>query len=135
MSIHVFTLRTPSRRALIDVTREVEAAVMALRLRDGAALVWVPHTTAAVTVNEGYDPAVASDVIAALEAMVPAVRFAHTEGNSDAHLLSILVGASALVPVEAGRLGLGRWQRIFFCEFDGPRTREVQVRAIHSDAL
>lgn len=122
-----FTLRTPTHRALIDMTRSVEEAVAAAGLVEGAVLIHVPHTTAAVTVNEGYDPDVAGDVLAALGAMVPAVRFAHAEGNSDAHLLSILVGSSQIVPVQAGRLSLGRWQRVFFCEFDGPRTREVRV--------
>ena len=128
--MQTFSLRTHTRRAMIDITREVEAALAGAGLGDGAVLVQVPHTTAAVTINEGYDPDVAADVLAALGAMVPAIRFAHAEGNSDAHLLAILVGSAQVVPVQAGRLCLGRWQRIFFCEFDGPRTREVRVQPL-----
>ena len=130
--METFTLRTPARRAMIDVTRHVADALADVGLVDGAVLVHVPHTTAAVTVNEGYDPDVAGDVLAALGALIPAIRFAHAEGNSDAHLLSILVGSSQVVPVQAGRLCLGRWQRVFFCEFDGPRTREVRVVGLSS---
>jgi len=125
-----FEVATRARRALVDVTRDVEAACARLGLRDGAAMVYVPHTTAGVLINEGYDPAVAEDLLAALEALLPRGPFRHTEGNSDAHAASVLVGASALVPVAEGRLRLGRWQRVFLCEFDGPRTREVWVAGL-----
>ena len=128
--MQTFTLRTPARRAMIDITQQVDTAVGAAGRGEGAALVHVPHTTAAVTVNEGYDPDVAADVLAALGTLIPAVRFAHAEGNSDAHLLAVLVGAATMVPVRSGRLCLGRWQRVFFCEFDGPRTREVRVQPL-----
>jgi len=113
---------------MLDITDAVAGAITELGVDEGAVLVHVPHTTAAVTVNEGYDPDVAADVLAHLAAVVPvSPAFAHAEGNSDSHIKAILVGSSQLVPVEGGRPALGRWQRIFFCEFDGPRSREVWV--------
>jgi secondary thiamine-phosphate synthase enzyme len=130
--VYSFEVQTGSRRQLLDVTRQVEEARAALGLATGAVLVQVPHTTAGVTVNEGYDPDVARDLLAALAALVPRVPFAHAEGNSDAHLLATLVGSAVLVPVNGARLALGRWQRIFLCEFDGPRRREVRVLALAS---
>jgi len=97
----------------------------------GTCLVYVPHTTAGVTVNEGYDPDVAADITAVLAKLVPAgAGYAHSEGNADAHVKASLVGASQTIPVEDGRLALGRWQAVFFCEFDGPRERRCQVTAI-----
>jgi secondary thiamine-phosphate synthase enzyme len=113
---------------MVDITAEVAGAVAELGLDAGAVLVHVPHTTAAVTINEGYDPDVAADVVADLARRVPRdAGYAHAEGNSDSHIKAILVGCSQLVPVEGGKPALGRWQRIFFCEFDGPRSREVWV--------
>ena len=113
---------------MVDITDGVAEAIAALGIESGAVLVHVPHTTAAVTVNEGYDPDVAADVLAHLAALVPkSPAFAHAEGNSDSHIKAIMVGSSQPVAVEAGAPALGRWQRIFFCEFDGPRTREVWV--------
>ena len=97
-------------------------------------MVYVPHTTAAVTINESADPAVASDMLMVLNQIVPwEARYRHLEGNSPAHVKATLVGASELVAVENGRLQLGTWQGIFFCEFDGPRTRKVDVRLITTD--
>ncbi len=113
---------------MVDITEGVAEAIAALGLESGAVLVHVPHTTAAVTVNEGYDPDVTVDVLAHLAALVPrSPAFAHAEGNSDSHIKAIMVGSSQPVGVESGAPALGRWQRIFFCEFDGPRTREVWV--------
>jgi secondary thiamine-phosphate synthase enzyme len=121
-------LGTNSREQLIDVTDQVAAAVASLGASDGAVLLHVPHTTAAVTINEGYDPDVASDVLAVLGRLAPRDGgYAHAEGNSDAHVKAIMVGSSQLVPVAGGSLALGRWQRIFFCEFDGPRRRSLLV--------
>lgn len=98
---------------------------------DGVWLIYVPHTTAGVTINEGADPAVARDVTAAWEAMVPdGLRYEHAEGNSPAHVLASLAGSSVLVAVEKGKPQLGRWQAIFLCEFDGPRSREVWLRRL-----
>ncbi|HET7170628.1 MAG TPA: secondary thiamine-phosphate synthase enzyme YjbQ [Gaiellales bacterium] len=129
--MHRFTLRTGQREELVDITAEVATAVAELGLDEGAVLLHVPHTTAAVTINEGYDPDVASDVVADLNRRVPRdAGYAHAEGNSDSHIKAILVGSSQPVPVEAGKPALGRWQRIFFCEFDGPRSREVWVAPI-----
>ncbi len=124
-------LRSEQRRQLLDITADVGRAVEALGLDSGGILVWVPHTTAALTVNEAYDPDVAADVGRWLDEHVPDdPAYAHAEGNSDAHVRSILVGPSLLVPVREGRLALGRWQGVFFCEFDGPRRREVWLQPL-----
>jgi secondary thiamine-phosphate synthase enzyme len=126
--VHRFDVRTDRREQMLDITDDVAAAVTALGVERGAVLVHVPHTTAAVTVNEGYDPDVASDVLGHLAGLVPqSAGFAHAEGNSDSHIKAILVGCAQPVPVEAGEPALGRWQRVFLCEFDGPRTREIWV--------
>jgi secondary thiamine-phosphate synthase enzyme len=126
--VHRLTLRTERREEMVDITAEIAQAVTALGIDGGAVLLHVPHTTAAVTINEGYDPDVASDVVADLSRRVPRdAGYAHAEGNSDSHIKAILVGGSQLVPVEDGRPALGRWQRIFFCEFDGPRSRELWI--------
>jgi secondary thiamine-phosphate synthase enzyme len=119
-------VRSGARREMIDITSEVAAAVEGAG--DGLCHVFVPHTTAAVVINEHADPDVARDLIAAYEAMVPQIRFAHAEGNSDAHLMATLLGSSVTVPVEGGRLRLGTWQGIFFVELDGPRSRKVWVK-------
>ncbi len=129
-------LRTETRNVLVDITDDVATAVTALGVDEGAVLVHVPHTTAAVTVNEGYDPDVARDVLRRLEALAPhgvdtaGAPDRHDEGNSDSHLKVALLGSSTLVPVESGAPALGRWQRIFFCEFDGPRRRSVWVSRV-----
>jgi secondary thiamine-phosphate synthase enzyme len=129
-------VETGRRAVLVDVTDDVAAAVTALGLDAGAVLLHVPHTTAGVIVNEGYDPAVADDLLRRLEALAPhgadtaGGRDRHAEGNSDSHLKAALVGTSLVVPVTGGDLALGRWQRLFFCEFDGPRTRELWVSAL-----
>jgi len=113
---------------MIDITDGIAEAIAALGVESGAVLVHVPHTTAAVTVNEGYDPDVAADVLAHLAALVPkSPGFAHAEGNSDSHIKAVMVGSSQAIAVDSGAPALGRWQRIFFCEFDGPRSREVWV--------
>jgi secondary thiamine-phosphate synthase enzyme len=126
--VHRFDVQTDRREQMLDITEAVAAAVAELGVDDGAVLVHVPHTTAAVTVNEGYDPDVVRDVLGHLSGMVPqSARFAHAEGNSDSHIKAILVGCGQPVPVEAGAPALGRWQRVFLCEFDGPRTRQVWV--------
>jgi secondary thiamine-phosphate synthase enzyme len=118
-------VRSGARREMIDITSKVAAAVEGAG--DGLCHVFVPHTTAAVVINEHADPDVARDLTAAYEAMVPQIRFAHAEGNSDAHLMATLLGSSVTVPIEGGRLRLGTWQGIFFVELDGPRSRKVWV--------
>jgi len=121
-------IRTGARRDMIDVTRRVESALREAEVGgDGTITVWVPHTTAAVTVNENADPDVRRDLLAAWEAMLPDVRFHHAEGNSDAHLLASLIGTSVTVPVVDGRLRLGTWQGVYLVELDGPRSRRVWV--------
>jgi secondary thiamine-phosphate synthase enzyme len=122
------TLRTPSRTAFVDITREVAKAVAEFGLEDGAVIVYVPHTTAAVTVNESADPDVAQDIEAALSKLVPPSQsYSHTEGNADAHIKASLIGCSQTLLVRRGELVLGTWQGVFFCEFDGPRSRTVLV--------
>jgi secondary thiamine-phosphate synthase enzyme len=125
-------VRTGARRELRTITSEVQAAVRELGGGDGLCHVWVPHTTAAVVVNENADPDVPRDLLAAYETLVPDIRFAHAEGNSDAHFLSTVLGCSLTLPVEGGRLKLGTWQGIFFVELDGPRTRRVWVSMLSS---
>ena len=120
-------VRTRSRREMVLITADLQRAVSEMGVSDGLCLVWVPHTTAAVVVNENADPDVARDLLAAYEELIPGIRFAHAEGNSDAHLLSTLLGSSVTIPVEGGRLRLGTWQGVFFVELDGPRGRGVWV--------
>lgn len=111
----------------VDVTDGIQNVLIQDDLREGAVLIYSPHTSAAVAIQEGADPAVASDLLARLAEMVPKMRPGdrHAEGNSDAHLKTLLTGQSVLVPVIRSRLALGRWQRIFLVEFDGPRLREL----------
>ena len=119
-------------RELIDVTDAVVRAILELGVADGAVLVASPHTTAGVTINEGYDPDVAGDLVRRLERLAPREGQGdrHAEGNSDAHLAVALVGTSVLVPVADGGVRLGRWQRIFLLEWDGPRTRRLLVSSL-----
>src|SRR5262252_9900880 len=123
-SFHVSTARAIERR---DITEQVRRAAGELAASDGALLVSLPHTTAAVTIGEAWDPDVTGDIERALEAWVPNVRFDHGEGNSAAHFLSEAIGVSCLVPCSKGKLSLGRWQGVFLIELDGPRERTVRV--------
>jgi secondary thiamine-phosphate synthase enzyme len=117
------TVVTPRKRVLVDITDDVGRAIGG---EDGVWMVFVPHTTAGVTINEGDDPAVATDILGRLEALAPEdAGYDHAEGNAPAHVMASLVGSSVLLAVDGGRLRLGRWQSIFFCEFDGPRTRQA----------
>jgi secondary thiamine-phosphate synthase enzyme len=128
-------IRTGRKIERRDVTGEVARAVEALAIGDGFVVVSVPHTTAAVVVGENWDPDVGTDMERALAAWVPGVRFEHGEGNSPAHFLSEAIGNSRLVPVEGGKLRLGRWQGIFFLELDGPRERVLHVDPLGPAAL
>ena len=124
-------VKTDRRTQLLDVTAQVQKAVTSSGVASGVCYLYVPHTTAAVTINECADPDVARDVEGALDRLVPKTGpYRHSEGNSDSHIKSILVGCSQMVPVESGKLALGRWQGVFFCEFDGPRERRLQVKVI-----
>ena len=128
-------VKTSRRGELVDITSQVAAAVQESGVSEGEALVFVPHTTAGVTINEAADPAVASDILSALERLVPwEAGWRHSEGNAAAHVKATLVGSSVRVAVEGGRLVLGTWQGIFFCEFDGPRSRRVLVRVSSAGA-
>jgi secondary thiamine-phosphate synthase enzyme len=123
-----FEVKTSRRSQLVDITEGVGEAVERSGVREGVCHVFIPHTTAGVTVNEGADPDVAADIAAHLAEMVPKeAAFEHEEGNSDSHIKTVLVGPSCTVPVRDGRLGLGTWQALFLCEWDGPRTRRVEV--------
>ena len=126
------TVPTRHREQMIDVTDVVRRAVAAAGVTDGLAIVFVPHTTAAVTINENADPDVKHDLLAKLARLVPHHEdyYRHAEGNSDSHLKVAALGSSVTVIVEAGRLQLGRWQGVQFCEFDGPRQRELWVKVV-----
>ena len=129
-----FTLQTSGRSQLIDITSRVREAVTAYGIREGLCTIFIPHTTAAVTINENADPDVVRDFLYELDKIVPwQDGYRHAEGNSAAHLKSSLIGVSEQVLIENGRLMLGTWQGIYFCEFDGPRTRRVLVRIDSSD--
>ncbi len=124
----IISVKTKARQEMIDITAQVQEAVDQSGLQEGLCLVYVSHTTAGVTINEGADPAVKADILMSLSRIVnEAWPFAHAEGNSPAHVKSSLVGCSACLPVSQGRLELGTWQRVFFCEFDGPRHRRAAV--------
>jgi len=114
---------------MVDITSEIQRLVSKKEIQEGMASVFCPHTTAAVTINENCDPSVQTDINETLSTLIPHnSRYSHTEGNADAHIKSALMGSSRQVFIQGGKLSLGTWQGIFFCEFDGPRTREVWVR-------
>ncbi len=115
----------------IDITNRIDEALRKLKVADGICYIYVPHTTAGVTINESADPSVREDIAMALDRMVPADQpYHHGEGNSPAHIKAALVGSSVSIFVESGRLVLGNWQGIYFCEFDGPRNRRVYVKVV-----
>jgi secondary thiamine-phosphate synthase enzyme len=123
-----FEVSTRRRAQLVDITERVAQAVEGLGVKEGVCHVFVPHTTAGVTINEGADGAVAADIESHLGELVPKeAAFEHAEGNSDSHIKTVLVGPSCTAPVRGGKLALGTWQAVFLCEWDGPRTRKVEV--------
>lgn len=126
-----FSLNTPAE-GFIDITGQVRKIVAAGAVQNGLCQIFVPHTTAGVTINENADPDVVTDMLSALKQMVPDLHYRNSEGNSPAHVKSSLVGCSLTVPITEGRLCLGTWQGIYFCEFDGPRTRKVWVQLVGS---
>ena len=127
------SVKTHAQTEMIDVTRLVQQQVTDNGMQNGLCVVFVPHTTAAVTINESADPAVSRDILMVLNKIVPwKEAYRHMEGNSPAHLKTSIIGSSETIGVENGRLVLGTWQGIFFCEFDGPRTRKLDVRLIRA---
>ncbi|MDI6901869.1 MAG: secondary thiamine-phosphate synthase enzyme YjbQ [Anaerosomatales bacterium] len=126
-----FEIHTTSREAMVDVTEKVRQALQASGALEGWVLVYCPHTTAGVTINENADPAVPDDVLRGLGDLVPRHgAWSHAEGNSDAHIKASLIGSSVTIPVADGDLMLGTWQGVFLCEFDGPRRRYVSVSVL-----
>ncbi len=127
------SVRTSNRTEFVDITSEVSSAVRKSGVKNGVCHVYVPHTTAAVTINENADPSVQADILMELNKRIPFEDgYSHMEGNSAAHIKSSLVGCSELVLIEGGSLALGTWQGIFFCEFDGPRSRRVFCKIVES---
>ncbi len=128
--MEVFSVNSRAKTELIDITGQIQQSLSSADVSDGLAFIYVPHTTAGVTINEGADPAVRRDIISVLNEIVPwQFDYHHLEGNSPAHIKASLVGSGIQVIVEQGRLCLGTWQKIFFCEFDGPRNRQVWIKA------
>ena len=129
--MQTLSVRTDQRTQLVDVTAQVQKLVASSGVASGICYLYVPHTTAAITINECADPDVARDVEGALDRLVPTTGpYRHSEGNSDSHVKAVLTGTSQIVFVQAGKLVLGRWQGIFFCESDGPRDRRLHVKVV-----
>ena len=126
--MEILPVRSTCRNEWIDITSNIQNIITRKKISTGSCILFIPHTTAAITINEGADPTVKQDILDVLSRLVPPDgSYRHREGNSDAHVKSTLVGASILVPIRNGNLTLGTWQAVFFCEFDGPRNRQVQV--------
>ncbi|HRU64437.1 MAG TPA: secondary thiamine-phosphate synthase enzyme YjbQ [Spirochaetota bacterium] len=129
--IHHLSIKSTHREEFISITNEIRKIVELEGVKEGICYIYTPHTTAGITINENADPDVASDILKGLRHLdLESVRFNHCEGNSPAHIKSSLIGCSSFVFIENGRLKLGTWQGIFFCEFDGPRSREVYAKII-----
>jgi secondary thiamine-phosphate synthase enzyme len=127
----ICTVKSRTRTELIDITSKIQDMVTSAGVDQGLCMLYVPHTTAAITINESADPSVKEDILMIINKIIPwEAGYRHLEGNSPAHIKSTIVGASELIAIDNNRLVLGTWQGIFFCEFDGPRTRKVQVRII-----
>ena len=132
--MHTLNVRTQAHAEFREITAEVQALVAQSGVRSGSVIVYVPHTTAGITINENADPDVVHDMLGSLDKMVPwkQPHFRHGEGNSAAHVKASMLGSSVTVLIEEGKLQLGTWQGIYFCEFDGPRSRKVWVRVAGS---
>jgi len=131
MKHQAFNIKTQSQTEFVDITDHVRHYIRDNRIDHGLCMIFVPHTTAAVTINENADPSVQKDVLMVMNKVIPwNDRYDHLEGNSPAHIKSIIVGASELVPVSDNALVLGTWQGIFFCEFDGPRNRKFHIHML-----
>ena len=127
----ILTVKTRERTELVDVTSDINQIIQKSGIEQGLCMLYVPHTTAAVTINESADPSVKADMLMILNKIIPwEAGYRHLEGNSAAHIKTTLVGSSELIAIEGRRLVLGTWQGVFFCEFDGPRNRKLHVRII-----
>ncbi|MCX7793012.1 MAG: secondary thiamine-phosphate synthase enzyme YjbQ [Thermodesulfovibrionales bacterium] len=134
MKIKTITVKSKARTEFIDITSEIQKVIDAEGIKNGICFLFVPHTTAGITINEGADPSVQRDVQALLSRLVPQdLNYLHREGNADAHIKSTIVGVDKFIFIEDGRLVLGTWQAIYFCEFDGPRHRRVAVKILSDD--
>jgi secondary thiamine-phosphate synthase enzyme len=127
--MHSFEVESNQKQEFISITQKVQELIQQNKYKDGAVVIYVPHTTAGITINESADPSVKQDILGDLTRLVPKAQsyYEHYEGNSAAHTMASLMGSSSTVLIENGRLLLGRWQGIYFCEFDGPRRRKVYV--------
>lgn len=128
--IETITVKTRNRCEFVDITNEVGLAIAQCGVDSGLVTIFCPHTTAGITINENADPDVPHDILLTLEELLPQMRkgYRHCEGNSDAHVKSSLVGASETICIQNGKMKLGTWQAVYFCEFDGPRTRNVHIQ-------
>ncbi len=126
----VYDLPTYKKCTFVNITSHVKDALKKSGVQNGLATVYCPHTTAGITINENADPDVAADIIAAMEKVIPEIDFLHIEGNSPAHIKTMLTGSSASIPVNGGSLALGRWQGVYFCEYDGPRDRKFYIQIL-----
>ena len=132
--VQTFQVRTSKKTEFIDITHSVQEVLRKTGVKEGICFIFIPHTTAAVTINENADPSVPQDIVMELNKIVPFEdHYHHREGNSSAHIKASLVGSSEAIFIESGRLVLGTWQGIFFCEFDGPRSREVHVKIMKAN--
>lgn len=129
--IRHINVKSRARTEFIDITEKIQEVIKEENVREGVCYIYVPHTTAGITINEGADPSVQRDIISTLNRLIPFEGdYHHREGNADAHIKSTLVGVSQVVFIESGRLSLGTWQAIYFCEFDGPRHRRVHLKIL-----
>ncbi len=129
-----FKISTGERCQLIDITAEVKKIVNDYKVKHGMIHIYCPHTTGAIVINENYDPSVQEDITEALKKLIPYhAGYSHSEGNADAHIKAAIIGSSRTLFIEDGKLAFGTWQGVFFCEFDGPRTREVWVKIVETE--
>lgn len=134
MKVKTITVKSKARTEFIDITSDIQKVIDNEGIKNGICFLFVPHTTAGITINEGADPSVQRDIQALLSRLAPQdLNYQHREGNADAHIKSTLVGVNKFVFIEEGRLLLGTWQAIYFCEFDGPRHRRVTVKLLSDD--
>ncbi len=133
--IEKIPVRTTRRQEFVDLTPKIQEIIRGNSIKTGVIHIYIPHTTAAVTINENYDPSVIQDILSTLEKLIPERGgYSHLEGNAHAHIKASIIGSSRFIPIENGRLQVGTWQGIFFCEFDGPRSREVWISFLPASA-